>query len=261
MTEAMIQKYLAEYNENGCVVVPGVVPSDEVDALFRQVNQVMDESIASTGIDPCTLATTDQKYLYLKEKFPSLKSHAYDLFGYLDALRTLSVKPVLLNLIRKIHNSPIILDGVRLRIDDTANERLLPLHQEVWGQISFTCVTVWVPLQDVRKENGALLYVPGSHKKGLVPHCFYPKMGNAHGVHPDYLKEVRTAQVEMKKGDALIFHPELFHGSAPNSSTQIRWTFITRYNSVKKIPYLQKPDAKMHIPQKEDAPQTLNQFL
>ena len=51
------------------------------------------------------------------------------------------------------------------------------MHQEIFGQMSKSLVTLWCPLTNVSKYNGTLNLIPGSHKDGVLKHTFYKVNG------------------------------------------------------------------------------------
>ena len=108
-----------------------------------------------------------------------------------------------------------------------------------------------MPLVDVTHENGALRMISGSHMQGYVQHQFYPDMNNYHGIIPEMLDESNIEYAMLKRGDAVLFDSRLFHGSTPNRTPRIRWTFIARYNPIRSIPYLESEEAPMRIEQVE----------
>jgi hypothetical protein len=93
-----------------------------------------------------------------------------------------------------------------------------PLHQN-WpaiADLNDTTVTVWTPLVDVVRSNGALQFVEGSHK--LFPHVEGPNC-------PGFFKDFREAVIEkyltpmaVKAGESLIFDDGLIHWSDNNAS-------------------------------------------
>ncbi len=100
------------------------------------------------------------------------------------------------------------------------NEPLV-LHQD-WSyaeEDKTLTATVWLPLQKTTKENGALFLIPGSHKffhnyrSGSLPSARIP-------LHENLQKHQVT--IEVNEGEAIIFHPALFHGSHPNTSNENR---------------------------------------
>ena len=68
-----------------------------------------------------------------------------------------------------------------------------------------------------------------------------------------HLRKFKNIYPKLNSGDAVIFHNYLFHGTMPNiNNKKLRWVFITRYNSIKKTPYLKNKNAKMMIPYTAD---------
>jgi hypothetical protein len=97
-----------------------------------------------------------------------------------------------------------------------------PWHQDqalwnIWLPTSMTC---WIALDPCTRENGCLQFVPGSHRKGVVPH------ENGHIVHPhDYFRQEEVVYAIMDPGDAVFFDPKTFHASDPNYSPNHRLSF------------------------------------
>ena len=96
-------------------------------------------------------------------------------------------------------------------------------------------LTVWFSLQDTPIDKGPLMVVPGSHKIGLLPHC-PGYMGNrpefAGGTQvPEKLFDAGSAiPLPVQRGDAIFMHKQTIHGSYPNLSDEVRWSFDLRYN-------------------------------
>ena len=92
-------------------------------------------------------------------------------------------------------------------------------------------LTVWLPVEDAPVESGCLAVVPGSHRRGLVNHC--PATSQVKHVH---IREEqlgpRQVPVPLKAGDVLFMHQLTIHGSLPNLSDDIRWSFDLRYNPI-----------------------------
>lgn len=244
-----MSNYRQDFEQNGYVVLPKIVAAQEISALFTQLKAVLTYVVdhSETSIPTEHL---DDMYTALKKKSPEAKGRAYDLIQHVDLAYRLSAKDQLVEFIHSLSQTPLLMDYVSIRIDDDTNDRLLPFHQEFFGQISAECYTAWIPLQDITEKTGGLRVVAGSHKQGPVKHRFY---GNYHGVREDYLKNAKPQNIFLQAGDALIFHPNIFHASTPShAQSPIRWTLITRYNALKKIPYVEKKGAPLRIEQTED---------
>lgn len=96
----------------------------------------------------------------------------------------------------------------------------LLLHQD-WcytDESAHEAYNVWIPLCDVTEQNGALFFLPGSHRR----FANY-RSGSFHTARismTEVADKVRT--VPMTRGQVLLFHPAVFHGSHPNTSGEKR---------------------------------------
>jgi ectoine hydroxylase-related dioxygenase (phytanoyl-CoA dioxygenase family) len=87
-------------------------------------------------------------------------------------------------------------------------------------------------------ENGCLRLLEGSHLMGRIDH-------GAHGgqmcADPERVEQAmrrhRLVAAETEPGDAVFFHCNLLHSSAPNRSERRRWTFICCYNAARNDPF------------------------
>jgi ectoine hydroxylase-related dioxygenase (phytanoyl-CoA dioxygenase family) len=109
-------------------------------------------------------------------------------------------------------------------------------------------ISVMVAITEATKENGCLQVIGGSHKMGRVEHGF---AGDQVGASQHYvnlaLKTMPLVYVELKPGDALFFHSNLLHRSAPNLSETARWSLISCYNRQANVGY-NEPNGSHTIP-------------
>ncbi|MBX3411696.1 MAG: phytanoyl-CoA dioxygenase family protein [Pirellulales bacterium] len=86
-------------------------------------------------------------------------------------------------------------------------------------------LTCWIGLDEARRDNGCLQYIPGSHRWDLLPIT-----GLAGDM--DAIREVlndeqmsamqRPVAIEMRRGEASFHHPLMIHGSQANSTPRPR---------------------------------------
>ncbi|MBN4046718.1 phytanoyl-CoA dioxygenase family protein [bacterium AH-315-P07] len=89
-------------------------------------------------------------------------------------------------------------------------------------------LTCWIGLDDSDEENGCLHYIPGSHKRGLLPVTGLAGDMNAiRDVLSDEEKEefIPTA-IHLKRGEASFHHPMMVHGSYENRSDRARRAMV-----------------------------------
>jgi hypothetical protein len=88
-----------------------------------------------------------------------------------------------------------------------------------WGSTALTANATWT-LTDYTKEDGALAWVPGSHKK------------SAHPTQPMAAQAAIAA--ECPRGSAIVFHGATWHGAFPKLTPGLRLCAVSyyRHNSV-----------------------------
>jgi len=91
------------------------------------------------------------------------------------------------------------------------------LHQDwsITDETSFTSATLWMPLCDVDESNGCIFAVPGSH--AWFDNHRSQSYPTARLASEGELKKL-LVPLPMKKGDLLLFHPALWHGSYGNKT-------------------------------------------
>ena len=114
-----------------------------------------------------------------------------------------------------------------------------PWHQDEAfrdPRFEYNELTVWVPLQDVRAENGCMRFIPRSHQTGILGHD-----SPNHDVASTALECVgsfdKTAAVAcpLPAGGCTIHHPRTLHGTGPNLSDRPRLAYIMVFSLPPKL--------------------------
>lgn len=90
-----------------------------------------------------------------------------------------------------------------------------------WGQTALTANATWT-LTNYTKEDGALAWVPGSHKRA------------SHPVQPMATKAAIAA--ECPRGSAIIFHGATWHGAFPKQTPGLRLCAVSYYRHHSVLP-------------------------
>ena len=268
------KKLYRKFWENGYVVIPNFLTKKEINKIFFQLNDIINQSLQGQTEKILKLNNIDQKYLYLKKKDPKLKSHFYDLTRCCDSFVTLAGSKKLLKYAKLFSNSKtIFVEGWQVRADHRSERLNLPEHQEL-NQLSKDVFTCWIPLVDVEKKSGGLYFRPKTHKLGHVKYknanlnLYAIKYKNADLsataackkrakileklFNQPRFKKFKSIDAKLKAGDAVMFHTFLFHGTHPNLINRMRWSFVARYNSIKNAPYLKDKHAPFRVPYDAD---------
>ena len=248
----MKNKVIDELTKNGYVILRSFFSKKTISEVLDGYKKNLDYCLNLLGSNSKN-SDINKKYDLLNEKDKKLKAKSYDLSKYHPSLLRLATDRKIEKLINSIFGETHFLDYPQIRVDDNKNSFLLPMHQEIYGQMSNKLLTLWCPLTDVSKYNGTLVLIPGSHKNGLLKHTFYKiKNKKYHGIEKKILKKKKIVSLNLKAGDAVLFDPYLIHGSGKNNSKKIRWTFVSRYNAISGVEYLKNKKSSLRIPQKKN---------
>ncbi|MEO0445964.1 MAG: phytanoyl-CoA dioxygenase family protein [Verrucomicrobiota bacterium] len=98
--------------------------------------------------------------------------------------------------------------------------------------------SVMIAVDRATQENGCLQVLQGSHIMGRVDHILSGDQAGADMAVVSAAQETMPLiHAEMEPGDALFFHANTLHSSAPNHSDHSRWSLICCYNAASNNPY------------------------
>ena len=116
---------------------------------------------------------------------------------------------------------------------DPGDAKAVYWHQDAqfWPITPSKVVTVWIAIDDVDVENGAMKVFPGSHKLGVIPFEWVTDeedgVLNQHVHDPERYGE--PVSIELKAGQMSLHTDMLLHGSMPNPSDRRRCGLTIRY--------------------------------
>ena len=112
-----------------------------------------------------------------------------------------------------------------------------PIHQDnfYWNLKNGKAITIWVAIDNSTFKNGAVQYLLGSHKEGLVNHIpsFAPGSSQKVKTLKQFEKKYKIKTFELNKGDCLIHDSLVMHGSKKNSSLKSRRGFTIQMRAKK----------------------------
>jgi phytanoyl-CoA dioxygenase PhyH len=234
----------AAYHRNGYLVVRGLAPLEEVEALERHAMDLLYGRAAVPDVEPPPADATEEQLLQRFTRVHML--HRVD--------------PVSERFL--LH--PRVLDGVEALIgpDVLALQTMLFYNPpgrggQGWHQDSYyittypdTLIGAWLAIDRADEENGCLWVAPGSNSEPIYPSPD-PEGGFVHSdgaigdlqavenvSHLDdqvntlspVARKYEWVPVPVAPGDVIFFHPHLLHRSYPNRSRD-RWrrAFVSHY--------------------------------
>jgi ectoine hydroxylase-related dioxygenase (phytanoyl-CoA dioxygenase family) len=92
-------------------------------------------------------------------------------------------------------------------------------------ELDYCALGVWLPLHDVSAQMGAMQFIPGSHKRGLLMHRHEDAPKHNVLTVKEPVDASCAVACPLKMGGATIHHSETLHYTAPNATNQARLAF------------------------------------
>ncbi len=210
-----------QYEEEGFVRLGGFFPPAELerirDALERYVRDIAprlppaDRVLEADG--------TSVRNLW--------RMQAHDTF-----FAELAQRPAITSLVGRLVRGEPVLMAVESFCKPARVGSAVPYHQDnaYFCQAPPDVLTVWVALDPTTEANGAVRYVPGSHRYGVLAHKPSFVQGNSFGLaEPPDPATTDEICAEMQPGDIVIHHSQIIHRSTPNTSPNPRRGLLLVY--------------------------------
>jgi ectoine hydroxylase-related dioxygenase (phytanoyl-CoA dioxygenase family) len=204
------------YDEQGFVVVEDLFPVAEIEALDRE----MDDVLARAG-----------------EAAPHLPSSVMQLGLRSPLVRRLVQDERILDLIGDIVQPGIAVFQAMLFAKPPHFDVVCHWHQDdaFYADAADPAthtearLSIWTPLRDVDEHSSCLWVVPGSHKDGLQPFEVVDFDQCRRRLNPEYYDFSRAVPVPMRAGSVLIFSALTWHYSKGNQSDRVRRALVVSY--------------------------------
>jgi ectoine hydroxylase-related dioxygenase (phytanoyl-CoA dioxygenase family) len=212
---------LDDYQRDGVVRIREFFSADTVAQIRAELDRYIRVDLPSKPKDACTLEADGKTIRNLWR----LEKHN-------EYFKELGQRREITDLIAMLVQGEPVLTGVETFSKPARIGSGVPYHQDnaYFCQTPPDMLTVWVAIDSVTVENGAIYFIKGSHKSGTLPTKPSGVTGNSIGLAtgPDMPKSDQFCAT-LSPGDATIHHCEVIHHSEPNHSEQSRLGLLFVY--------------------------------
>ncbi|XP_041486841.1 phytanoyl-CoA dioxygenase, peroxisomal [Microtus oregoni] len=224
------------YEENGFLVIKKLVSDEDIERFRAEFERICRKEVDAPGMIVMRDVAIAKLNCELSEK---VVSKVQDFQENKELFRYCSLPEVLKYV--ECFTGPNIMAMHTMLINkpsDTGKKTSRhPLHQDLHYfpfRPSNRIVCAWTAMENIDRNNGCLVVLPGTHKGSLKPHG-YPKWEGGvnkmyHGIL-DYKQDNNRVHLVMEKGDTVFFHPLLIHGSGRNKTQGFRKAISCHYAS------------------------------
>jgi non-heme Fe2+,alpha-ketoglutarate-dependent halogenase len=211
MPKSLTPAQIEQYREEGCVFPIRVMSGTDATELRRRLEEFEQRTGGPLKGD--------------------LRHKSHLLFTWLaELVRHSSI----LDAVEDLHGPDLLCWTTNFFIKEAADPAFVSWHQDstYWGLSTPDVVTTWVAFTEATAANGAMEYIPGSHKFDQIPHRDTFAKHNLLTRGQEVMVEVDQSQrriITLRPGEMSLHHVRLVHGSPPNASSDRRIGFAIRY--------------------------------
>lgn len=215
---------VADYSRNGAAVVRQAIGGNWLQRLRQAVDEIM-AAPASTASD------------YRSERGGGRFFSDFFMWRRSESIDRFARCPEIVELAAKFMNADeVFLFYDHLLVKEPGTSQPTPIHQDLpyWPLSGEQIISVWVPLDPVTVDSGAVHYVSGSHRWGTVfaPQAFsndstysqqYAEMDLMPPPDADEIQtKHRSIYWDTQPGDVVLHHPLTLHYAPGNSTASVR---------------------------------------
>lgn len=223
-----------KYEKNGWIKIKNFIKKKKIDEITNIVNIFLEKNYFKY----------EKRFINYVDNQKTIKNiNSFHKLDDCKFIKEFSKSTQLINLVQKILKTK----SIKLRqAEYFAKPRkkglASPNHQDnfFWNLTDSNAITIWIALNRSSKKNGGVYYYDSSHVYGILDHEKSYMKGTSQTVkNKKFLKQFNVSQPSLRKGDALIHHSLIVHGSGKNKSLYSRkgitLQFITKKAKIDKL--------------------------
>lgn len=210
--------YGREFREQGYTIARSFFSKEEMETLLGDIKSADSKQARPSGIDKGELIFYSNIFFRSKN------------------LQAFVAQPRLVDLLKRIIGPDFWVRWDQAVVKGPGAVEF-PWHQDnAYNRLEDEHYQLWIALSKMNNERGGLWLIPGSHKKGPLPH---ETVGN----HVKYTGGTEKAVcIEAEMGDVVLFSSFMLHYTSPNVSQHDRWAYVVEYMSLDHYdPFIKPP--------------------
>ncbi len=225
LTDAQVESY----DEQGYLLLRGVLDPEEAAALRSEAHSLMDRLTRSQDIDATWGSARD-----VGMGGNTRLLHCHNVQFQSAAFTRLLTDARLVDPVADLIGPNVQLHHTKLFIKPPERGSPFPMHQDYpfFPHARHTMLAAIIHFDDAPLAKGCVRVLAGSHKLGPLEH----NSEGGHHLSPEEYPIEAATPVEARAGDVLIFSYLTVHGSGVNTSDEARTTLLVQMRDPEDLP-------------------------
>jgi phytanoyl-CoA hydroxylase len=239
MRPVLSSAQLAQFNEQGYLILPGMVDHASCGAMLQVTQQHLRSAIPPVEYEadvgyPGAPASLDAPGGKTARRLRNAWHRDASFRQWASDPRLVSILALLLNedvsLALAHHNC------IMTKHPDFGSATGWHRDIRYWSYARPDLISVWLALGPENAENGGLKFIPASHRMSIESE----QLDQLDFLRPDHPKN-RTffeqgVTPQLQRGDVVFFHSRLFHAAGKNSSDAVKASVVFAYRGKSNLP-------------------------
>ncbi|WP_018625948.1 phytanoyl-CoA dioxygenase family protein [Niabella aurantiaca] len=231
MKYALTPRHIADYQENGFVVIDDFLAPDELEYWRSAVAEAVEERNGQKMPGKSVKIGEDDGINKDADYFNNVFDQLLNLWQTNDKIKGLMLDEQ----IGKMAADLAGVDGIRIWHDQAlikrpwANPTAWHLDTPFWSFYDRRALSIWVALDDATLENGCLFFIPGSYRETAFENPGIGKnMIEVFNAYPQF-RQTQSVAATMKAGSCSFHNGLTIHGANANMTPGFRRAMTCAY--------------------------------
>ncbi len=240
----LTQKQLDQFNNDGYIVLRGVVDAKRCDAILDIAKAHLEKRIepieTEVGYDSRSkeYRTSQTDYSSGSEGEKVVVRRLRQVYDRSPVFKAWMEDEALRPVLQQILNDQVVIttahhNSIMTKMPHVSAETRWHQDRRYWRYSDDNLVSVWLALEDETSANGALEFIPGSHKMHFDAGQFDDKEYFSQEYEPNKAILRKKVSTELQKGDVVIFHSLLLHRANKNNTDKAKISFVYTVKGLK----------------------------
>ncbi|MEM6415944.1 MAG: phytanoyl-CoA dioxygenase family protein [Pseudomonadota bacterium] len=221
MSFKLSEKQLCEYNENGFILIEGLLDEDVIKTIRDEIDTLTVKALNAINSGDKDFPVSSFEF---EEDHPTVLRRIQDPNEISPLFADLGGNPLLIGTLQSVLGESVRLQRMKLNVKSPGVGALVDWHQDFafYPHTNNSVTALGVLIDDVDEENAPLIAFPGTHQGPVLDHHHKEYFVGSVDLEEHGLDPSQGIRLMGPAGSVTLHHGHTVHGSAENQSDKPR---------------------------------------